>query len=141
MTDRIITNAKKNFEDRCKTESQGEYQDYCVLSHTFPLLYAGEVDKQPSRESPEDSIIQVERPVGSANDHDIIVLPRLEAVHLLHELGDNAAMRDGSPGLPGSHPGTEERVNFIDEDNTRREPPGKREHRANEFLAFSDVLF
>ena len=111
-----------------------------MRARTFPLLLPWQVHEEAARQTSKHSVVQVERPVSSTDYNHVAFFGGLQPVHLLHELGDNTAVRDGSPGLPGSHPGTEERVDFIDEDDTGRKPAGKCEHRANEFLAFSDVL-
>ena len=107
---------------------------------TFPLLFARQVDEQPSREPPEDGVVEVERAVRRADDDDVVVLARPEAVHLLHELREHAAVRDRAAGLARGRACAEERVDLVDEEHARREPPREREDRLDELLAFADVL-
>ncbi len=63
-----------------------------IITLTLAFTLPGQVHQKPSGKSSQDSIVEVKWPVGRAYDYDVICVGRLQAVHLLHELRDDATM-------------------------------------------------
>jgi hypothetical protein len=68
-----------------------------------------------------------------------MVFGRLETIHLLHELGDNAPMSKCTSTMT-RRPCTKECVDLVKKNNTRRYTAGKGENRPDQFLAFAEIL-
>ena len=96
------------------TEEQG--QGEIVHEPTFALLLAWQVHEEAARQTAENRIIEVEWPVGRSNNDDI-VLGGLQTIHLLHELGYDAPVRDTTAGVSG-YARAEECIQFVNEDDT-----------------------
>ena len=119
------------------TEEQG--QGEIVHEPTFALLLAWQVHEEAARQTAENRIIEVKGSIGRTDDDHVALLGRLEAVHLLHELGNDPTVRKRVTGL-AREARAKERVELVDEDDARRQPPCKREHGANKLLTLADIL-
>ena len=106
---------------------------------TLPLFLPWEVHEEAARQPTKDRIIQVKRSIGRAYDDHVVLLVRLQSVHLLHEFCDNTTVCQGIARLP-RQPRAEQGIQFVNKDDTRGEAARKREDSANELLALADVL-
>ena len=119
------------------TGEQGQWEK--AHKPTFALLLAWQVHEEAARQTAENRIIEVERSIGRTDDDHVALFVRLQSVHLLHELGDDPTVREGVTGFPGQTC-AEQGIELVNEDDARRQPPGKREHGANKLLTLADIL-
>ena len=61
---------------------------------TFSFLLPWQIHEETARQTTKHCVVQVEWPVGRADDDHVALFRRLEAVHLLHKLRDDPAVRE-----------------------------------------------
>jgi hypothetical protein len=95
-----------------------------MFGHTFPILRTWQIDEQSSRQSPQNSIVQVERPVCGSNHNDSLVLvdaSGAEPVHFLHELCQDLIVSLVSEAATPGGSRSEQCIDLVQEDDARRQ--------------------
>ena len=100
-------------------------------SLTFTFTFPRQVDQKSPRKPPQDGIVEVEWPVRCAYDDDVVCVRCFQAVHFLHEFGDNTTMHEPPSRVAGGRTGTEEGIDLVDENDARGQPSSEREHGAD----------
>ena len=91
---------------------------------TFTLTFARQVNQKSSRKPPQDGVIEVKWSVRCTYNDDVVCVGCLQAVHFLHEFGDDTTMHETTSRVAGGRASAEEGIDLVDENNARGQPSG-----------------